>query len=257
MADKYPSVDGLLCDAVGVRPVNYDWRDNWDDGDGWEAIRPDADNLTLEQCKAILDDAGRGISSDLVNPWDMDKDYLRDELKSCGDDADEVDKIDDIEWLREAMASYINDETCDGIDAWRDAVRELFDDEPDRFEPMINYYYPLPDYDERRSGRDALALDQNVPLTLVRIGDEYALALTGGGMDLSWQICEAYMIVGYLPPLHFANLPHYSGLTLDGKTKWVIDGCVRAAEVLGQQAAAQKQRLKQLAKSIKKAKATK
>ena len=57
----------------------------------------------------------------------------------------------------------------------------------------------------------------DLPLCIVYLIEEeaYFLALTGGGMDLTWQICEAYMRLGYLPPTHFSRLPRYAGATLN------------------------------------------
>ena len=94
--------------------------------------------------------------------------------------------------------------------------------------PMMNYYYPLPgSVDVEEYARSLYPL----PLCLVRIDDEnteerYALALTGGGMDFSWQICEAFMRLGYLPPIHF-SLPRMA-YALDARRRWVIAGMRKA-----------------------------
>jgi hypothetical protein len=71
--------------------------------------------------------------------------------------------------------------------------------------PMMNYFYPL--------------------------GNEWGLALTGGGMDLSWQICEAYIRLGYLPPLHFCDLPAMSDMTLNAKNKMILAACRKSAQI--------------------------
>lgn len=83
--------------------------------------------------------------------------------------------------------------------------------------PMMNYYYPLPNYD-RNPEADQLHLyksSANVVLVQIRGGedveDSYALALSGGGMDLSFDICHAYILLGYAPPLVFCDLPHFAG----------------------------------------------
>jgi len=47
-------------------------------------------------------------------------------------------------------------------------------------------------------------------------------------MDLSWDICEGYMLLGYLPPVHFCDLPAFAGMKLNAKNKWIINGCIRA-----------------------------
>jgi len=38
-------------------------------------------------------------------------------------------------------------------------------------------------------------------VSLVQVGDDYYLALSGGGMDLSWEIAAAFIICGLIPPL--------------------------------------------------------
>ena len=77
--------------------------------------------------------------------------------------------------------------------------------------PMMNYFYPVELFgtDEEEAARRLLHL----PLAVVTFkdSDEVALALTGGGMNLSWEICEGYMRLGQLPPLAFCDLPHMAG----------------------------------------------
>ncbi|MHA2067252.1 MAG: hypothetical protein ACXABY_23025 [Candidatus Thorarchaeota archaeon] len=92
--------------------------------------------------------------------------------------------------------------------------------------PMMNYIYPV---DTKRIGGMEWAARALVclPLCMVEIGGEHYMALTGGGMDLSWEICEGYMRLGYLPPTHFYNLPQYSGKPLNTRNKWILAGMRR------------------------------
>ncbi len=76
--------------------------------------------------------------------------------------------------------------------------------------PMMNYRYEV-DLNRIGSMEDAAFALKDVPLCIVDMEGDHYLALTGGGMDLSWEICEAYMRLGYLPPTHFARLPRYAG----------------------------------------------
>lgn len=98
--------------------------------------------------------------------------------------------------------------------------------------PMMNYFYPLPGL-RRGSAEKAAELIVDLPLCLIYLqeSDEWGLALTGGGMDLSWEICEAYMRLGYVPPFHFARLPAFAGLKLDARHRWIIAGCRCAAQI--------------------------
>lgn len=97
--------------------------------------------------------------------------------------------------------------------------------------PMMNYLYPLPKY-AIQSDKEKKKLD-GLPLCVVHLleTDEWGLALTGGGMDLSWEICEAYMRLGYLPPAHFARLPDMAGMKLDTRNKWILAGCTRSVRM--------------------------
>lgn len=109
--------------------------------------------------------------------------------------------------------------------------------------PMMAYFYPLPDFGRFRA-EDAAKLE-GLPLCLVQFTaggwddynspddslPEWALALTGGGMDLSWEIAEAHMRLGYLPPLFTSRLPRFAGKDYGSpRNQWIIAGCKRTAE---------------------------
>lgn len=102
--------------------------------------------------------------------------------------------------------------------------------------PMMSYFLPLPSgfgpASRTSDVEDAARRLVDLPLCMVRIGEEYGLALTGGGMDLSWEICEAYMRLGFLPPVHYArDLPRMADKRLTERVAWVLDGCQRSAHV--------------------------
>lgn len=95
--------------------------------------------------------------------------------------------------------------------------------------PMMNYYYPLPNF----SARDVAEFSKNLkdlPVCIVEFTDEeeYGLALTGGGMDLSWEICEAYTRCGYFPPTHFCDLPAMAGRGTSRRDRLIIQACRRS-----------------------------
>jgi hypothetical protein len=100
--------------------------------------------------------------------------------------------------------------------------------------PMMNYYYPvdLDDLDE------AAKLIVDTPLCAVNVHGQTGLALTGGGMDLSWEICEAFLLLGFAPPAHFAgNLPRMSGRGKSRLDKKILQGCVKSLEAVSHRAA--------------------
>jgi hypothetical protein len=119
--------------------------------------------------------------------------------------------------------------------------------------PMMNYRY---DVDSRRVGgaREAAKALARLPMCLVVFpGDDEYLALTGGGMDYSWEICEAYMRLGYLPPAHFIELPSMAGKSMnDPVDAWVIAGCMRTAEVQMGWAENRLERLKEYQERLRK-----
>lgn len=89
--------------------------------------------------------------------------------------------------------------------------------------PMMNYYYPLPDF--HMDLEEAAKKIVHLPLCLVRFeeSEEVVLVLTGGGMDLSWEICAAYMELGYWPPTHFRPPGFVPGMGPKGAMR-VING---------------------------------
>lgn len=101
---------------------------------------------------------------------------------------------------------------------------------PENDGPMMNYYYPLPEF--RDDPMEAAKKLEHLPLVIVEFQDsgDRALALSGGGMDLSWEICEAYMRLGYLPPVHFCDLPEMAGRGKSPRDRWIIAACQRSLE---------------------------
>lgn len=97
--------------------------------------------------------------------------------------------------------------------------------------PMMNYYYPL--YHRDSFGPEDAKKINHLPLCIIYFteSEEYALALTGGGMDLSWQICEAYMRLGYYPPVHF-RLPRMAGKARSERNLVIVDACIKSREIV-------------------------
>lgn len=91
--------------------------------------------------------------------------------------------------------------------------------------PMMNYWYPIGD----RYGFDpddaALAL-KDLPLCVVEVSGDMGLALTGGGMDFTWEIVEAFVTLGYLPPLAHNDPPQMAGKELASeKNQYLLAAC--------------------------------
>lgn len=154
------------------------------------------------------------------------------------------------EWRESSDVACFADETgqtelgaaIDLFEAWPNDARR--DEWEDLFWPQMNFRYPVTlgyDVDEREVA--ARIKEAAGCVTLMRSEDwrgetVYALALTGGGMDLTWNICAAYVAAGNVPPVHFLrNLPTMAGnsygATVDAETaSAVLRGAQEAAEHL-------------------------
>lgn len=74
------------------------------------------------------------------------------------------------------------------------------------------------------------------PICIVEMYDgETGFALTGGGMDLSWDIATAYVECGFLPPA-WIRLPEFGGMTLNAHRRRIIEACKRSAELMAERA---------------------
>jgi len=143
------------------------------------------------------------------------------------------------DWDRKQCMAWLDGENTDlddllldkdsPLDKIQDAIRNRMQENPDRYTPMMNCYYPLPNLRLNPSEAQEILDNSSCALTVVMVDDEPVMALTGGGMDFSWDICGAYMLLGYLPPVHF-RLPDMCR-TLTPYTRWVMAGCTRSIRV--------------------------
>lgn len=114
--------------------------------------------------------------------------------------------------------------------------------------PMMSYFYRVK-LDDCEGAARTIA---HLPLCVVEFRDgETALALTGGGMDLSWEICEAFALLGYAPPLAFCNLPAMAGYTLTPQRRRIIAACRRSVAIAKRRAEYAGRRLAELARGMK------
>ena len=98
--------------------------------------------------------------------------------------------------------------------------------------PMMNYFYPC----DVGQAPVAAALAVSGCICVVEMDDgTTGFALTGGGMDLSWDIAAAYVDNGFLPPA-WIRLPRMGGKALNARTRLIIEACKRTAELMAQRA---------------------
>lgn len=141
------------------------------------------------------------------------------------------------EWSVEDCRDFLHDRWSNlpGEDAteedWHEAVQNCLENEHDLFSPMMSYYYPLPGFDGDAGLAQAKLLRDAGSITLAEVNGTPVLALTGGGMDLSWDICHAYVLLGYQPPYHFCTLPKYAR-TLTGTQRKVLEACRESVRTL-------------------------
>lgn len=230
--DLMKSVGSLSGACLGVTSVPFDWSEGF--SETWETIMPSAAGITLAEVKVALEDGSFPCPDS--NPYEMTCEELKELLENGGLTPDvELEAGEELtaertaevgaELLAQVEREY--DAGVEFLEEWRDAYREMTN-ESDRFAPMMSYYYPLPDY-RGDSAEDQKVLDSHGgACVLVDVGGEVVLALAGGGMDLRIDICLSYMLLGYLPPLYYCDLPHFAGQGLDEKMKWVLDGCVES-----------------------------
>lgn len=109
--------------------------------------------------------------------------------------------------------------------------------------PMMNYYYALPYYEGDPEADQLTLYQSSANVVLVKMvgvdydEDTYVLALSGGGMDLSWDICHAYILLGYAPPLSFCDLPDFAGQDNRQEPFWtILKACLRSAKAVEQRA---------------------
>lgn len=96
--------------------------------------------------------------------------------------------------------------------------------------PCYNKLYPLTTY--AGNSHEAAAAIVDLPLCVVvseRTGEMEGLALTGAGMDLSWEIAEAYMRLGCLPPA-WLRLPG-SARSFGPLEEWIAAGMRQSLEM--------------------------
>lgn len=219
----------LRSDTVLTTPVSFDFGKGW--GETWDVVYPDTSGLTLAQCKELLEDLG-GDKGD-PDPDDdyLDRDQIIEMLESAHwfDDGEAEQKTDGE--LRDALREAIDSGDVDGLESWQQVVADAYQDDIDRLSPMMNYIYGIPGIPiEPAEAQMRLEL-ASLPLTVVTVGDEPFLALTGGGMDLSLSICEAYVELGMLPPLHFCDLPRFAGLQPTERLLKTVEACKRSCKL--------------------------
>lgn len=225
-------VDGLSCANIDVKPISY----SWNSGCHKDYGRP-IDNVD--------EDDSQGMWREIYPLFDLANANRK--LKEFGADEVEMKR----EWLDKDTDVY-EDEIELATSEANYALHEHYR-ENSQFQPMMNYYYTLDAYNWKDKPQELQArLDIfGGSCLLAELDDEVVLTLMGGGMDLSWDICLAYILADCLPPAHFASdLPEFYGMKLDKKHKIIIAACERSLRVMKERQERGLQRLRDLRKNL-------
>jgi hypothetical protein len=244
-AERFGRLD---CDTVTTTPVDVDWSEAFTDTDGLdpraELVYPDFSGEELDIVLGYIDerdsDAADEFKVRLTGLNADDGAELESLKKTRHDHRHNPTALHYTIELRYKELRYKElraerDETREEEEDVREEIderaSELAQESPEEFEPMMNYAYPLPS----GSGFDAGAAQAELMsvgcVVVVMLDDEPHLALSGGGMDLSWEICHAFLVLGFRPPLHFSELPNMAGRGVSDGDLAILGACLESAEI--------------------------
>ena len=224
--DVAAMVESLSLRAVDSTPVHHEWSP-----ETWLALAsPEAGGWDYTEARRC-DECGAAViypddhRAELVNVYgDPVTDDDGEPITATGED-------DRDEWVELVEA---HEDAEDGPYAWRGCENGDGDARDMGAEgPMMNYYYPA----GIDSPEDAARKLADTCLCVVEVDGLTGLALTGGGMDLSWEIVGAFVALGMLPPAHFAHLPHMANRrTATVDTVTALAACLRSVDVVARRA---------------------
>jgi hypothetical protein len=206
---KSLKLPGLSCAVIDGKPTDYDWSEGYPEV--WE-VAFDTSKEPCESCNnGKVKCSHQGCEEGKVHCSKCDGKGTIDNPDYDPDakDNDEEPQIECDECygdLTEDCPECSGDGEVDCEDCDGSGMRDC---DNDGWFPMMNYYYPLPDGFDVPDNVQSLL----VCTTIVRFeaDDKLVLVLTGGGMNLSWEICESYINLGLYPPAHFARLARMCG----------------------------------------------
>lgn len=210
-------VEDLYTGAIHSVPVHVsDWQapadEEYPELGWWESLRVDFEGRTVV---VVVQDSGQRVTT------------------AVDTNGNRVDLDDD-----DAINTYLEEnsdedgEPVPGAFEDGDFQRLAQLDLPQAQGPQMSHMYPLEGIDEDTARTAALEL-RDVSLCVVQVNGTFGVALTGGGMDMSWDICEAFVAVGYLPPIHFADLPNLAG---ERANRYVLEAMLRSLDVAAERA---------------------
>ena len=262
--EKYVEEVGTLsAAAIDTESVVFDWSADY--GTSWEMVIPRPG--TVDECLAMLEDysvAFEDVDVELVTDILAEKELLNTIISDTVIDLHPEDPSERPEEFRttvverfeaEQFSVHDSDDLLNKVFIWdetgaflrsdadlddmfssaylaelQDYLRCYLDENyPENFCPMMNYYYPLPYYSGDAS-EDQSNLSGCVLAYLVQ-EEKYVMALSACGMDLTWEICNAYITLGYLPPYWACKSLPRMGYVEDWQLK-VLVAARRTVEII-------------------------
>lgn len=233
--------------TIHSMPQSKDWdSESWEPSAGdvsgawdfWDYETPDTgDTCDCADCGELLTYNGKAWLHDTfaegAEVWffvgaGLIPDKKRGTIVEIGEDAYQV-VADDVEYRVPFDGFDVLYESQDDDGADHDPDASAWDDEHRGDGPMMSYWYPCPLDDPAEAARTLATY--HLPLCVVSVDGEHGLALTGGGMDLSWEICEAFARLGFCPPLHYCDLPRMAGRESEASTPFILAACARTTEI--------------------------
>lgn len=114
----------------------------------------------------------------------------------------------------EAVEYFGRSGECDMLDPTRDQQQQIDDNEQT---PVASYWWPMGSLGHMRDEWEAAWRLRHLPVVLVEVDGIYGVALTGGGMDMSWYLAAAFVECGFLPPLELSPRDYSMAENLLGK----------------------------------------
>lgn len=190
--------------------TRYDKGDKVTDGkfiyEVTQVLNPDSDSPDYR----VVPEKGRGYKQPTTKKASDLKKVQKDEgLEAI------MEKVEDLSAAAVDMGSQHYDFSTGYPSEWEVAFRQTEEERmEERFMPMMNSLWGLPqNYEPSEDDKEAM---RNMTVVAIKEGSgypEYYLALTGGGMDMSWQIADTYVQLGYLPPAALGTLPNMANRT--------------------------------------------
>lgn len=159
--------------CIGAESRDLPERYDTDGGEAYEIILP---SITVAHVRERGDDIFQSFFEDNALDGEDEKSFI---ARLTEDEALFTVLVDDFR-------------ASDSYDEWRGS-----------YEPVMNFYWPVSLAYRVEAQAAADLIDEHAAVcTLVQFSeDDYGLALTGGGMDLSDKIAGAYLCCGVVPPV--------------------------------------------------------